>query len=388
MKFKRIAAGIVICSMLCGTSAFAKASKSITKTVSSDNYSARQEDDIYFEDFSSVSEGTLPNGYAILGAGNVSTEKSTVFGGKKKNCLVIDDIGDGETAGVSYNFGSGSGEVGIEARVKFVKTGDTNFTVFNLYTYNGSGEKLSEGFIPSSGGPFLMRVDGLGYDLMKTPIQPDQWYSIKYNYDFSKKTVDACIIDCQNSTQSGEVKNIPYITKNASSFDRFALVSENFTGKWIIDYIRVYKGNEMLAKKTSGAKGETPVYTPAPVSHPLLNTVNIKLDGKYKYSLVKPELVDEKVFAELRSAANIFGMTYSADAKGYTVTKGDTKLFFSADGLSAKNGNTVITLSAPCFIENGRIFVPLADFAEALGFKYSYDSEANEAVIVSSQSEQ
>ena len=35
-----------------------------------------------------------------------------------------------------------------------------------------------------------------------------------------------------------------------------------------------------------------------------------------------------------------------------------------------------------------RIFVPLADFAEALCFKYSYDSEANEAVIVSSQSEQ
>lgn len=151
-----------------------------------------------------------------------------------------------------------------------------------------------------------------------------------------------------------------------STFDEFKKLHENiiyFTMDWD-NYYAVDENGRIW----SDARAFT--------SDDWILTTNITYDGKKVNSDVPPYVKDGRTLAPMRAILEALGMTVSWDPSSQTATavKADINISISINSNIAIVNNTQQSLDVPAEITNGRTFVPVRFFAEALGMKVDWDS--------------
>ena len=114
-------------------------------------------------------------------------------------------------------------------------------------------------------------------------------------------------------------------------------------------------------------------------------TTSITCDGEKIYSDVPPYIKEGRTLAPIRAILEALGMTVSWDSATQTATavKGNLTITVSINSHVAYVNNEQKTLDVPAEITNGRTFVPVRFFAEALGMNVGWD-EAMQRVILTS----
>lgn len=364
------------------TSAMARASKhkvvkNAEATVNTSNY-------ILYQNFRDVDTGDLPEGWNASNTnGTLSTEKCN-NGKSEKNCLVLDDT-NMSAAGPRITIpvtDCNSGKILMETRFKFEKTGSSNYTVMTVQA-NGPQGKIVEGFMPSAATSFTVRVgDATSYIMPNWGV--GQWYVLRYLFDFDNHTFEAYMLD----EASGKTKLAEAMKMADNAVNSFTIMSENYSGKWYFDYFNVSRskvGLKELAESTEVKvrrnikKGVEAVKIDAPQNHALANSLNIKIDGKYRYPYEKLMMKNDNLMITAKSLAYMLSASYRRDEKGCVIELENNKIEISDD--EVKVNGKMLTLPEKAITENNKIYVPAKDVFGALGYSYHFDAESCEAVL-------
>lgn len=114
-------------------------------------------------------------------------------------------------------------------------------------------------------------------------------------------------------------------------------------------------------------------------------TTNITYDGKRIASDVPPYVKDGRTLAPIRAILETLGMTVSWDGNTQTATavKADITISVTINSNIAIVNGEQKTLDVPAEITNGRTFVPVRFFAEALNMNVDWDSYTKTVLIES-----
>lgn len=392
MKFKRTISLLSAAALICSSAAFAAA-------VRFDPYSVdeipdrRKPNDIFFQDFTSVDEGTLPSG--VTGSSNsvsyVTTDSHNIGGGAEKNCLVIHDGDDaaaysGTTGSIS--FGAQTGLVGAEIRYKYIPTDKSNWASCEMQFFDSANKMFSRTIVGSGNGYTTFNAGGPGnYTLEGAAITKDGWYTLSYIIDFDNKRIDAMLKNETTGALTWTMDSEYYSATDSTNISRINISPSYYGGTYVVDYVRITKESSRLEifAEDNIQKGipERTVYIAAPVSHAVAKKTNITLDGKFKYTTKNPKVEGENVLVTAKNAASIFNLGYYMTPDGAVIQSGDTKFTVAQDGSGIKNGANSMKLSAECIADDKQVFIPIKDIAEALGYSCSYDAETNTVVITS-----
>ncbi len=392
MKIKRIISVILILLLVCPTISMAAATRRPQKLWPGAVKTAPTRggaDDILFEDFTSVAAGVFPKG--VTGGksdtGYVTTEEVEVLPGYKKNCLVLYDTDSTDSySGTRATIAvpETKGIIRFEARYKYIPTENNTHCALVMGLKGSKGEFSRVVVASSNGNTFLNFAQANQGALENARISHDAWYTLTMSVDFDAKEVEAML---KNET-TGKVFT-KYESGYGTAGDHTGLTSidlntQRWGGKYIFDYVRVTKTEESLSESEAVEiqKGFTPIYTESPAETAVSGRINIKLDGSYIYTTVKPEESTKgNLMASARNLAHAFGATYVRDGKAVTVTLGDKTAVFT-DGLdkASVNGNSV-SLTDASALKGNQLMVSAESFAKIFGGTYSFDKSAMEAVI-------
>ena len=114
-------------------------------------------------------------------------------------------------------------------------------------------------------------------------------------------------------------------------------------------------------------------------------TTNITYDGKKIDSDVPPYVKDGRTLAPIRAILEALGMTVSWDGATQTATavKGNITISVSINSNMAYVNGEQKMLDVPAEITNGRTFVPVRFFGEALGMNVDWDGYTKTVIIES-----
>jgi len=392
MKIKRIISIILVLLLVCPIISMAAATRRPQKLWPGAVKTAPTRggaDDILFEDFTSVAAGVFPKG--VTGGksdtGYVTTEEVEVLPGYKKNCLVLYDTDSTDSysgAKATIAVPETKGIIRYELRYKYIPT-ENNTHCALVMGFKGSKGEFSRVVVASSNGnTFLNFAQANQGALENASITHDAWYTLTMTVDFEAQIVEAML----KNESNGKV-----YTKYESSFGTagahtgltlFDLNTQRWGGKYIFDYVRVTSTNEILSQSEALEiqKGFTPIYTQSPSETALSGRINIKLNGSYIYTTVKPEESTKgNLMVSARNLAHALGATYARDGGTVTVVLGDKTAVFT-DGLdkASVNGNSV-SLTEASILNGNQLMVSAESFAKIFGFDFSYDKEKSEAEI-------
>lgn len=105
----------------------------------------------------------------------------------------------------------------------------------------------------------------------------------------------------------------------------------------------------------------------------------------------KPELKTGRTMVPYRALMETLGGVVKYDESNDTIVcqLGDTKVTFAAGGdtvtAETKGEVTTAKMDVPCYIKNGRTYVPIRFFTEVLGYDVFWDSDDHAAVVVDKQ---
>lgn len=396
MKFKRVVSLVSGIALLCSVSAFAATSKSDTKEVEAT--STRGANDLFYEDFTGVEPGVVPG--TVSGSTNdygyVTTDTSDIGGGIEKNCLMIVDTTPAreyQGPGATFNIGSYSAENGIisvEFRFKYIPDDQSSYVNFEMQ-FNGSNGMLSRTVSASDNGAFIANFGADGSQTIRnSPFTHNVWNTYRVYFDFENHVMDVYYEEEATGGVVAAYANIPF-DETMNNLSRVYFNVQVFSGTLCFDYAKVTKENARLdvaaieeEMSASIVKGVPAEQIPAPVSTPVKDRINIKMDGIYKYTTTAPILSGDTVLVSAKNIGNFFGMAYIKTADSYTLTNAENEIVFSADGSSATNSGKPLSLFASCVVEGNQLMVPIADIAEALGYSASYSADTNEVTITTS----
>ncbi len=391
MKLKKLVSTVLAVSLIASAgSAFADTwRRNHRNQASTPDRSSKK--DIYYEDFSTCTPGTLPAGFTGGSNDNgfFSTAVTNVGGGVEKNCLYFEDTNHTNTAGVSTPSGGVkmtklTGIVGIEVKFKYVPTSDSSKWSTFLIEYHspeGIGSRIG---CSSSGGTLNFNYGGNGSAKLTNQIVHDNWYTANCVIDYDNQKVDCEFTDHGTNTVT-QVLQAPFYKEGTfTGLTSVMFRSAQYGGSWYIDYIRIYEADGPIEEIVLNIpKGSAqPGKIPAPTAYAQPERTNILLDGRYKYTTKAPKLNDGKVLVTANNIASFFNLAYY-ETKNEAVIKGDNvELTIAKDGSGIKNGNKAMKLTASPVADGGEVFIPIEDIALLLGYTYNYDVSANVATIL------
>lgn len=392
VKLKKFISIIASASLICSASAFAAAVRIDPKSVV-EIPNRSKANDVFYEDFTSVEEGTVPSSASSTSGsdGYVTTASHDIGGGVTKNCYEIADTNHNAAYGgpngtISVGTQSG-GILGVEIRYKYVPTGSSDWASFEIRFLDSAGKQFSRTVVASANGTTNFNYGGTGNAaLEKTRIAHDTWYTLNYIIDFDEQRLDAMLKN-EGTGVITQVSDSEYYSETGSkNLKSLNFVASYYGGTYVIDYVRVSKESERMGTMETDLniqKGRPAEYTAKPVTHAVAEKTNITLDGKYKYTTKDPKVEGEAVLVTAKNIASIFNLGYYITADGAVIQSGDTKFTVAKDGSGIKKGNTAMKLSADCTAEDKQVFIPIKDIAEAIGYECTYDAETNTVVITS-----
>lgn len=392
MKIKRILAVILIFLLVCPVISMAAATRrpqklwpgAITKAPTRGGA-----DDILFQDFTSVAAGILPQGVTSgkTDTGYGTTEEHEVMPGYIKNCLVLHDTDSSDSysgARAKITVPLAKDIIRYEMRYKYIPTENNSHCALVMSLQGTSGEFNRVVVTSAVGSTALNFAQSNAATLEPTLITPDGWYTLTMTIDFNDGVVEAML---KNET-TGKV-----YTKYDSGYSQgtshaglttIDLNTQRWGGKYVFDYVRVCQTEDYLSwsDEVTIEKGFPPVYTKAPSNGTIDGRINIKLNGSYVYTTVKPvESTKGNVMASLRNLAHAFGATYARDGGKAIVTLGDkTVIFNDGSDIASVNGNST-SLTDTSVLNGNQLMVSVKSFAEIFGGSCNYDKSSSEAVI-------
>lgn len=382
IKAISLAAAVV---MVISSTAMARASKSkIVKNTAEDNIDMSEY--LLYQDFTDIAQGSLPEGWRANNANGSFSTEITDNGKKKKNCLTLTDTNpnnSGPRMRIPFS-GGDKGFILMETRFKFEQTGTSGYTVMTIQA-NSPDKKAMDGYYPSGNAKFVVRdIDAAApITVMKSEMVLGNWYVLRYCFDLENGTFDVSMTD-DTTGETGTVFGLNS-AKNISDFD---IYSENYDGKWYFDYFNIKKVKSGLTKvKNSNIKkGVEAEIIEGPSNHAVKNTVNVKLDGRYKYLLDRAIVKDGEVFVSARSFAYMLSVGYVPDDGKCTVGAENKRMTFADNSDTAVSDGGSVGLSASCCVLNGIIYIPFKDAAEEFGYTYEFSGDANEVVLTKTTS--
>lgn len=127
-------------------------------------------------------------------------------------------------------------------------------------------------------------------------------------------------------------------------------------------------------------------------ANPASQAVQVILNNKtVTFPDQKPELKTGRTMVPYRALMETLGGVVEYDKSNDTIVcqLGDTKVTFAAGGdtvtADTKGDVTTAKMDVPCYIKNGRTYVPIRFFTEVLGYDVFWDSDDNAAVVVDKQ---
>lgn len=368
MKYKRIIAIILSLSM-CRTLAFAEARRIKPPR---GNVADTEANVLMLEDFTGVGEGELPGN---VSGNKITTEKHLVGEKKNKNCLIIkDDITDSSYGGASarIELGEFTGIVGIELRFKLLQLGDKPWNAFGASFFGPEGieGKLFSGYsVRSVDGGITGRNNGGDNPTLVTPITLDNWYTVKYVFDFEAQTGDMRLLD-EGTGKVYDAKGLTF-DRETKSLNMLALSASVYGGIWIYDYIKITSEKSGIE---SGAvqKGCTPILMETPKATISSEKININYEGSLKYTTEKPYLKDGEVMITAKSIADILGLKLRIENGVCTFSKNEEELVFKTE-----NSDPSLRVE----IKNNKCFVPANAFEKLVDCSITFKQEENTLYI-------
>lgn len=369
---KKILSILLMALIMCTSIASAEGwriypSKASKNTVDKSSY-------VVYWDFTDVEEGMLPSGVSGNRA-DVSTAIHEVDG-KNKNCLQIVDNDHSKTwTGIQANFvvPPTSGLVEFKIRYKYIKPagGESTYAQFTQYAYDSAGQQLSYMVTSSVNGATRFNPGGNGEcDLEPQMLANDTWYTLTYVYDFNNNEMDVELVNEGIGAYYNKMKTKLFYDAGGKDIAKFNFGSQCYGGTFVIDYAYVKKTDKRMQLNRDYLKGikkgVEQIKTPSPVSVAYTDRVNIVKDGVYKYTTKAPYVSENgNVMVTAKNIADVLDLGYDIANGKYILTKGETKLTFTA-------GNAKGLSEAPV-MKDGQLFVAIKDVLDALGMAYTFE---------------
>ena len=220
--------------------------------------------------------------------------------------------------------------------------------------------------------------EGTGEIVGGIPIK--KTVSLPINEVFAKCGYNTKIVDLQTIDSDKY-----YVLDDAGDF---YLLSSDYTNK-----VKVEKLEEKIISFMSSLSdyyaldenGQILSNKAAFTSSDWILTTNITYDGKKIGSDVPPYVKDGRTLAPIRAILEALGMTVSWDGATQTATavKGNITISVSINSNIAYVNGQQKTLDVPAEITNGRTFVPVRFFGEALGMNVDWDGYTKTVIIES-----
>lgn len=256
-----------------------------------------------------------------------------------------------------------------------------NIKVFDEYIFNSYQALLSDGTITAQATVRLWNNELL--------VDKDKQMPDADIFDFPEEktlSIDKIFKEFKTGTE------IKYIAEDSAKFyildsDRnfyvlvpgyeteMVLLEENIDSFILVnsDYYAVDKSGQILSNNA------------AFTSDDWILTTNITYNGNRIDSDVPPYVKDGRTLAPIRAILEALGMTVSWDGATQTATavKADITISITINSNIAIVNGEQKTLDVPAEITNGRTFVPVRFFGEALGMSVDWDNYTKTVIIES-----
>lgn len=356
--------------------------------------SLRNKDDIYFEDFSSYEEGTLPKGMKITQS---ETNKVEVVSyqtpdSPKKNVLKITDTS--ATIGgplIEFEVPKINEPITFEMRIKHVKTEQPGYgfimnfqdaagtNAFRIIRYNSDNAPYT--YVSYSGNDknfTSSTTNGITHN--------DTWFTIKVRIDNELKQTGVIIeneqINSPTTLNSARYPNIfpdpdnkrvlgfklPWLSEEIEGVTKIQMIAyTGSTGEHYIDYMKFTKGvPEILPDRKRAESKEIEI-----ISDPELRLYPDIINFVFKDEIIymgSPVIISEgRAMADAESFGALYGMKLVSENGSYKLQSDETTLSFNENSKAfSLNGKEYSADSAPNVI-NGVIYIPIKSFATAMG---------------------
>ena len=389
MNFKRIISFGCALAMLTSVSAYATAMRTDIKQ-SNKGLDRSKPNDIIFQDFSSVGEGSFPTGVSPgSGSGIVTTMEYEVAPKYKKNCLLINDTSHDSTySGIGANIDAGgqTGMVGVEIRYMYDLDPETTstYSAMPMGLYDKTGKMISRTVIASSNGSTQFNYGGTdGKAMENSKVMSNTWYTAKWIIDFDKKKMDFSLLNEATNTLTTAIDAGFYENGDINELARVNLSTSMYGGKWVFDYVRISKETDRMSESTESSikKGVEVEKIAGPVSKALEGRINISVDGRYKYTTEEPYAAENgAVMVTAKNLASFLEAGYVRSGNTYIIRTGAGILIINADSGSAVLEDKSVSLSNT-EQKNNQLFVSAEEICDIFGYEYSYDSSSSTVFI-------
>ena len=225
---------------------------------------------------------------------------------------------------------------------------------------------------------------------------------------FQYANLDKFIVLLEDGTTTTDIEDIPtafkklgysqkiqkmFVDNEAFGFDYYILDELGDLYLYNRRYSTIKKFEENITYFTSGSmnyyavdeNGQILSNAAAFTSDDWILTTNITYNGNKLYSDVPPYAKAGRTLAPIRAILEALGMTVSWDGATQTATavKGNITISVSINSNIAYVNGQQKMLDVPAEITNGRTFVPVRFFGEALGMNVDWDGYTKTVIIES-----
>lgn len=392
--------GVVLLSMCfalsCPLPAYSYADYSKPESFEYDDTTQIKEDDIlYFNDFSEYGIDTVPAGFNITAANETSVKIASVETPEKKqkNALWVHDDAANGNVGFDINFEGVQEPFFAEIRFRFVKSEDP----FNSFCLDFNSD-ASQAFriVQWSAGEGINYWSNSGYNLSLTARQlltDGEWYLLQLHFDPDSKMVDVQMQSEALKGLSSAVSGVRFSPVVGASYAKGLSVNNDFsgeaidkiqfqtsskTGDYYFDYFKVLKNREVQWMGPKPEKIPAPVMLP-PILKPLPDIINVNFDGEYMYFIIPPAVTEDTVYIPARNISSWCGLSFRTEGESYLLTDEKTKIILGENKSEISLNEKVLQMKHPVIRRDNILYVPALDFFPLLGYSAAYDG--NELVI-------
>lgn len=192
---------------------------------------------------------------------------------------------------------------------------------------------------------------------------------------YTTKIVDVQVIDTDNYYLLDDTGNFYLISSDYTNNAKIQKLEEKIISfiSRLSNYYALDENGQILSNKAAFTSSDW------------ILTTNITYDGKKIDSDVPPYVKDGRTLAPIRAILEALGMTVSWDGATQTATavKGNITISVSINSNIAYVNGEQKMLDVPAEITNGRTFVPVRFFGEALGMNVDWDGYTKTVIIES-----
>jgi len=400
MKTKMRIVSLILCmTLVCTMNAFAWSTKNddLFDDEETDSFGGRAASDLFYDDFSDVPSGTVPQGYAVSANGCIVTvESADVGNGEEKNCLLLHDnrnSGSTEFIGpkVIRNFEKQTSVFALEYRFKTVQL-NSDIAPLNVQLCLENAVALS---VMASSGDGILRISDEAI-LGNSKLPYGEWFTVRVVMDVSSGKADVKLqAEClkgnegnyhpraEHNRKLGTVtlSDIPFATGFAGDgINNVSFSTQRWEGKQYFDYIKVEAGAKRMTTNVEEFKIEAPV-TENPQNVPSGRYINLYFNDEYHFWSNTPFSVKGRTVVPLKNYAKLLDIECTIDGDGITLVKNGVEIRMTLRATEAYvNGSKAQLDTAPAE-KNGVVYIPVRFVSEAFGYNIGWVGETSTVTL-------